>query len=248
MKLKLGELVLLFGKMSFLIKIEERTLSNQFGQIDMRELLEKKFGDTIKTHKGEEFHILKPGILDFLRFDAKRGPQVITPKDFATILSLTMPPKDAKIIEAGTGSGFLTMLFASTYPNAQIHTFERRKDFFDNSKKNFDALGLKNVFPKNQDILEGTDEKDADLAILDMEDSENAVPIAHKALKIGGYLVIYAPFIEQTKACVQNMESLGFIGIHTIETIQREWDVRRHTLPKRSGVMHTGFVSVGRKS
>ncbi|MCK5333692.1 MAG: methyltransferase domain-containing protein, partial [Candidatus Aenigmarchaeota archaeon] len=189
MKLKLGELVLLFGKMSFLIKIEERTLSNQFGQIDMRELLEKKFGDTIKTHKGEEFHILKPGILDFLRFGAKRGPQVITPKDFATIISLTMPPRDAKIIEAGTGSGFQTMLFASLYPDAKIHTFERRKDFFDNSKKNFDALGLKNVFQKNQDFLEGTDEKDADLVILDMEDSENAVPIAHKALKIGGYLV-----------------------------------------------------------
>lgn len=242
-----GEIVLLLGKDRYFVKPEERTFSTQYGEINLRELHEKNFGDTIKSHTGEEFFILKPSILDFLELGASRGPQVITPKDFATILSLTMPPADAKIIEAGTGSGYLTMLLASVCVNGTICTYEARKEFFTLAEKNFSAFGFKNIVAKNKDILSGIEEKGADLAVLDMEDAEKAIPLAAESLKRGGKIVIYSPYVEQAKGAVIELEKLKFSGITTVENIQREWDVRRHTLPKRQGVMHTGFVTVGRK-
>ena len=39
----------------------------------------------------------------------------------------------------------------------------------------------------------------------------------------------------------------NFTGVKTIESILREWDVDYHTLPKRSGITHTGFITFARK-
>ncbi len=51
-------------------------------------------------------------IRDFLR-KAKRGPQIIPPKDFGMIVAETGCGKDWKVVDAGTGSGFLAMMLAN---------------------------------------------------------------------------------------------------------------------------------------
>jgi tRNA (adenine57-N1/adenine58-N1)-methyltransferase len=80
-----------------------------------------------------------------------------------------------------------------------------------------------------------------------MKYAEKVVKHAYKSLRVGGWLVVYSPYIEQVKAVVKEMERKGFNKTKTVENIVREWDVREHTLPARSGIMHTGFLTFARK-
>jgi tRNA A58 N-methylase Trm61 len=84
-----------------------------------------------------------------------------------------------------------------------------------------------------------------------MINAEKMIKKASKMLKPGGWLCVYSPHIEQQKSVTKEMEDLKFIHIHTIENIQRSWQVNSHkggyTHPKPSGIMHTGFLTFGRK-
>ena len=80
--------------------------------------------------------------LDFLE-KFKRGPQVINAKDVGQIITLTGLGKGWKVVEGGSGSGFLTCWMG--HMGCKVHTYEHREDFFKIAKRNVDSLGLKNV-------------------------------------------------------------------------------------------------------
>ena len=172
-------------------------------------------------------------------------PQVITQKDAGIILGLTGLNNKSKVVEAGTGSAFATIFFAK-YCN-KVYSYEIREDFYKNAKNNVEMLKCKNIVLKNKNILDGIDEKNVDMVLLDMRNSEQVVSLAFKSLKPGGYLVVYSPYIEQVKASVDEINKFDFTNIQTIENILRHWDVRDHTLPKRYGTLHTGFITFARK-
>ncbi len=245
-KIKKGQDVLLLEKEhSYLVRIEKRSLHIQGGMIELESLVGKPFGSIIQTHKGIEFVAVEPTTNDLIVKRIKRMPATIHFKDIGLILGMTGLSKHAKVLEAGTGTGQAT--FALSRNAKEVHSYEIREDFFRNAQKNFEVLGAGNIFLKNKDILEGISQKDFDLALLDMRNAERAVPIAYKALKPGGFLVVYSPYIEQVKAVVEEIEKLDFTPHKTFETIMRYWDVREHTLPKRAGMMHTAFITIARK-
>ena len=66
-------------------------------------------------------------VIDFLK-KAKRGPQIILPKDFGLIISVTGCSPGWKVVDAGTGSGFLTILLANL--DCKVYTYEKEKRFF----------------------------------------------------------------------------------------------------------------------
>ena len=80
-----------------------------------------------------------------------------------------------------------------------------------------------------------------------MKDAEKMVKKAKKALKTGGWLVVYSPHIEQVKAVKEEMIKNGFKDIETIEVIKRKWKVDNFTHPVPSGILHTGFMTFARK-
>ncbi len=178
----------------------------------------------------------------------KRVPQIVMPEDASMILTKTGIPTDSKIVDAGSGSGFLAIFLAWYCPNGKVVTYEKRKQFAKVVEKNIEKSGLKNIEVKNKDILKGIDEDNLDLITLDMKNCEKVIPDGYKKLKKGGWLVVYSPYVEQVEEVLEAMKRVGFKNIQCIENIIREWQSEYgFTRPKSQGLMHTGWLSFGRK-
>ena len=188
----------------------------------------------------------KSNLLEILK-KLKRVPQIIMPKDASLILAYTGISPDSLIVDAGSGSGFLAIFLAYYCRKGKVVTYEKRPDFAKVAKKNVKLSGLKNIVVKEKDVLEGIGEKNVDLITLDMKGSEKVVKMSFDALRIGGWLVVYSPYIEQVISVREEIERLNFREIKTVENIVREWRVGRHTLPEVSGLMHTGWLTFARK-
>jgi tRNA (adenine57-N1/adenine58-N1)-methyltransferase len=245
--MKEKELVLLLGKKSYLVKVGYGKLNTEFGIIDLSRLLKKNFGDSIQTHLEEKFVIVKPTVLDILTRVAKRLPQIVTPKDASLIIAYTGISQDSLVVDSGTGSGFLAIFLGFYCKDGKIVSYEKNPEFAKIAKENIKLCGLENVEIKEKDILKGIEEKNVDLVTLDMEKAEEVIKHAYDALKPGGWLVVYSPYIEQVISVRSKITKLNFTQLKTIESIVREWRVGRHTLPEVSGVMHTGWLTFARK-
>lgn len=247
--MKTGEKVLLMGKDSrYVVEVGSGKFQTKEGIVELASLRSKKFGQEIKTHMGKKLLIVKPTIVDLLQKSAKRLPQIIMPKDIALILSYTGVSPGSLVVDAGTGSGFLSMFLANYIKPGKVVTYEIDKMAAKISRQNFKRVGLeKDIRLKQRDIRKSMDEKNVDLVVLDMKYAERVVKHAYKSLKPGGWLVVYSPYIEQVKAVTEQIERKDFSKPKTVENIVREWDVRSHTLPARSGIMHTGFLTFARK-
>lgn len=246
-KIRAGDKILLYGKRSYIAEAGKE-FHCQYGKIDLRKLAGKNYGTRIKTHLGEEFVALRPNVTDLLR-KARRGPQIVLPKDAAQILAVAGIGKDSTVIDSGTGSGFLAIFLANFVK--KVFSYESRKEFFEIAKQNIRFCGANNIVLKNRDASRGFSEKNADLVTLDMEEPRKAVAHAHKSLRSGGWLAVYSPTIEHASSACAQIRKLGFTEPKVIETSQREWrinifDNKPRSRP-RSGGIFTGFLVFARK-
>ncbi|MBD3156128.1 MAG: methyltransferase domain-containing protein [Candidatus Aenigmarchaeota archaeon] len=178
----------------------------------------------------------------------KRVPQIIMPEDASMILAKTGVPTDAKIVDAGSGSGFLSIFLAWYCPNGKVVTYEKRMEFAEVVKKNIEKTGLKNIEVKNKNILDGIDEDKLDLITLDMKDCEKVISEAYEKLNQGGWLAVYSPYVEQVEKVIEDMRKSNFNEIKCFENISREWQSEYgFTRPKSQGLMHTGWLTFGKK-
>ena len=99
------KMVLLNKKGYYLVKLNGMKIRISEGEISVEELEKKKPGDKIKTHKGEEFTVIEPNLIDLMK-KMKRSPQIMTPKDVSLILAYTGISANSLIVDAGSGSGF----------------------------------------------------------------------------------------------------------------------------------------------
>lgn len=191
---------------------------------------------------------MKNNLIEILN-NLKRLPQVVLPKDASLILGYTGIPTDAKIVDAGSGSGFLAIFLAWYCPKGKVTTYEKNPEFAKVVQDNIQKTGLKNIQVKNKDILEsGIEEDNLDLITLDMKDCEKVIPEAYKKLKKDGWLAVYSPHIEQVIKVLEEMKKCGFKEIKTVENIVREWQSEYgYTRPKTQGIMHTGWLTFGKK-
>lgn len=240
--------VLLLGKKKSFIVETGKIFSCEYGSVDLRKA---KIGKKIKSSSGEQFAVVAPTINDFLH-KAKRGPQIIMPKDAGIILSATGAGGGWKCLDAGAGSGFLAILIGyAVSPNGSVTTYEKKKEFAEKVRRNIEFCGLEKIVKLKEGDAKKFTEKNLDLITLDMPDAEKMIKKCHRALKSGGFLVVYSPHIEQQKSSAKEMQKLGFVQIKTIENMQREWPTKNFVFdfshPKPSGIMHTGFITIGRK-
>jgi tRNA (adenine57-N1/adenine58-N1)-methyltransferase len=86
-----------------------------------------------------------------------------------------------------------------------------------------------------------------DVLTLDTEDAPAVVARAPDLLVPGGYVAVYSPFVENSKAAVEAARGAGLSAVETIETIQREMDFGdRGSRPSTAGVGHTGYLTFAR--
>lgn len=192
--------------------------------------------------KKPDFHF--PSLLRKLK---RGGPAITQPKDAGLVIAYTGIGRDAKVIELGCGSGFMTVQLANIAK--EVVSYEKRKEFLDLAEENVRHAGLHNVTFRLHDVLHGIEEKDAswDLVFCDIADAEKMVDASYAALKKGGYTVGHCLQSEQAKAFHLEAQK-HFSEVFTIETIMREYEVRDFGFrPAHFGLMYTAYIVFARK-
>lgn len=247
--MKIGDVVLLLSKEeAYMIRVLDRDFHTKSGVIKWKNLRKAKIGDTIKTHLGKKFSIVKPNLKDILEKMVKRMPQVILPKDIALMIAYTGVSPGDSVVDIGCGSGYTAIFLANYLRPGKVVTYENNKKILKVAKKNVEVSGLsKFIKIRNKDATKGISEKKVDLVTVDIQNPEKVIKRAYTALKVGGYLVVYSPTIEEVVKVIKKIEELNFSYTNMIENIVREWKTERTIRPKTMGLMHTGFMIFARK-
>jgi tRNA (adenine57-N1/adenine58-N1)-methyltransferase len=191
--------------------------------------------------------VLRPTLSDLV-VKMPRGAQVIYPKDLGTIIMKADLYPGARILEAGVGSGALSMV--ALRAGCDVVGYEIREDFAERARSNVAAaIGSESSYRVEvRDVYDGIDEKNLDRVLLDLPEPWRALPHAEKALRPGGILLAYLPSINQTADLRAALPASGFGLAETIEVLQRSWHIEgRSVRPDHRMVAHTGFLTTARR-
>lgn len=218
------------------------------GVLDPSTLVKKEYGKQLKIGN-KSFWILTPSLQDKLQSLSRRA-QIILPRDASHILMNCTIESGHTILEAGMGSGSLTIALANAVaPSGKVISYDIREDFIEHAMKNVKKAKMEQyVFPKLKDVTKGIDEKELNAVIIDIPNPYDAVKTSWNALKIGGYFCSYSPLTSQVEKTVMKLHKHNFIEIKTFENIQREMVVSvKGTRPSFNMLGHTGYLTFARK-
>ena len=206
-------------------------------------------GSTVLGSTGRRFLVVRPTLSDTV-LKMPRGAQVIYPKDLGAILIEADIAPGMRVLEAGVGSGALSMALLRT--GAEVVGYELRPDFADRARANVEAmLGPGPGAPYRvelRDVYEGIEESGLDRILLDLPEPWRVLPHASRALRPGGILCAYLPSINQTAQLRTAMDQHGFGMASTLEVLHRTWHIEdRSVRPDHRMVGHTGFLTTGRR-
>jgi tRNA (adenine57-N1/adenine58-N1)-methyltransferase len=235
---------------TYKVKIEQgKQFHTHKGFIELGALIGQPFGITVTSSLGISFYVLKPLIRDrVLKTD--RYTQVLYPKDIGYILFQLGIGPGSKVMEAGTGSGALTMALANIVrPDGKIFSYDINEKHQKIAKKNLERSGLHQYV--EFDILDITEEIpifNLDAVILDLATPWAVVHYAWEALTGSGVFLSFSPTIEQVIKTTEELKSYPFIEIETVELILREITVAPNkTRPKTQMIGHSGYLTSARK-
>jgi len=212
------------------------------------EVLGQPEGVTVRSTGGARYLVVRPTLSDFI-LKMPRGAQVIYPKDLGPILLLADVFPGARILEAGVGSGALSMTLLRA--GAIVTGYELRADFAARAQENVGAFGgsemLDRYAVQQRDVYEGIDETELDRIVLDLPEPWRVVKHAEQALHPGGILVAYLPTILQVAQLREALVDSRFGMEESLEVLQRTWHVEGQSVrPDHRMVAHTGFLTAAR--
>ncbi len=227
---------------------------SHLGIVEHDELIGAPEGCRVRSTGGATFTVFRPTLEDYV-LKMKRGAQVIYPKDIGLILVYADVFPGAFVVEAGSGSGSLTLALARAVgPEGRVVSYEVREDHHKQAAENiaawYEGTGTKpeNLELRVGDLFEGIPETAADRMVLDLPEPWQAIGPATEALTPGGILCCYLPTIPQVSQTVETMRRGGFGFIKTFEGLVRTWNVEGPSVrPDHRMVEHTGFIITARK-
>lgn len=222
------------------------------GWITHDELIGMPEGSVVSTTGGLAFTAFKPLLADYV-LTMPRGATIIYPKDAAMIIALADIYPGSRTLEAGVGSGALTIsLLRACGAGGSVHSVERRAEFAENARAN-----VENYFdghPENWrlsvgDLQEQIVMDSYDRVILDMLAPWECVDIAAQALRPGGVFMAYVATTTQLSATAEAMKSDGrFTEPESSETLVRGWHHEGLAVrPQHRMIAHTGFLIQSRR-
>jgi tRNA (adenine57-N1/adenine58-N1)-methyltransferase catalytic subunit len=210
-------------------------------------------GAFVETTGGSRMLVVRPTLADYV-LKMSRGAQIVYPKDIGAILVEADVSPGSTVLEAGTGSGSLTLALARAVGDGgRVISYELRDDHHERAVENinafYEALGGKpeNLDLRVGDVFDGVDEE-IDRVILDLPEPWRAVGTTTATLVPGGILCSYLPTIPQVQQLVEALRGGGFGLVNTFEILRRTWNVDGQSVrPDHRMVAHTGFIVTGRK-
>lgn len=226
------------------------------GVLQHEQLIGLPDGSVVENSQGVAYLALRPLLTDFV-MSMPRGAAIIYPKDAAQILAQADIFPGARVIEAGVGSGALSMwLLRALGEHGHLFSFERREEFAQIAEGNVSAfVGAR---PENWTITLG-DLQDAlphvipagtaDRAVLDMLAPWECLDAVAEALTPGGVLLVYVATATQLSRVAEALRHTEtFTEPVSTETMVRGWNVDGLSVrPDHRMVAHTGFLLTARR-
>ncbi len=213
------------------------------------DLIGKTWGTQVFSHMGAPFFLLQPSLADLLN-DLPRTTQILYPKDIGFILVKMGIGPGKKIIEAGTGSGSMTIAAAYAVSNeGHVYSYEVRPDMQNLAKKNVERVGLTSrVDFKLRDLQQGCDETDGDAFFLDVPNPWDYITQVRAALRPGAFVCSLVPTFNQVEDLLLALRRGNFAFIEVCELLLRYFKAEPARIrPTDRMVAHTGFLTFARK-
>jgi tRNA (adenine57-N1/adenine58-N1)-methyltransferase len=222
------------------------------GWITHDDLIGLPEGSVVSTTAGLKFTAFIPLLADYV-LSMPRGATIVYPKDAAMIVGVADIYPGARVLEAGVGSGALTLsLLRAVGESGSVHSVERRQDFADNARTNIENYF--GNFPKNWKLDVGSVQEQNfgetyDRVILDMLAPWECVAMAAEVLRPGGVFLAYVATTTQLSATAEALKADGhFTEPESSETIVRGWHHEGLAVrPQQRMIGHTGFLIQSRR-
>lgn len=250
-----GEQVLLIdtrGKRHLMILRKSETFHSDRGWIPHDGIIGKPEGSWVRSSMGLRYLAVRPTLAEFV-LEMPRGAQVIYPKDLAVILFWADIQPGCRVIEAGMGSGALTLaLLRVVGPDGRVITYEQREEFARRALANIHMrLGeVSNLTVRFRAVEDGlAEEEPVDRVVLDLPEPWKLTEAVARVLRPGGIFLCYVPTIIQSQQASEALRrDRSWALVETFETLMRPWNIEGLSVrPFHRMVAHTGFITVARR-
>jgi tRNA (adenine57-N1/adenine58-N1)-methyltransferase catalytic subunit len=227
------------------------TYHTHAGTLAHDDLIGRPEGSRVTTARGMVFTAFRPRFADFV-LKMPRGAQVVYPKDLGPIVVYADVYPGARVLEAGTGSGALTIaLCRAVGEQGRVVSYELRTEHGAQALANVESFFGK--IPDQLELRDGdvsevaTHEERFDRVVLDLPEPWAPLEALRTALEPGAVLCAYVPTTIQIQQLVLALPAAGFLHIETFEVLKRGWHVtERSVRPDHRMVGHTGFLTLAR--
>lgn len=236
--------------------VEGGSFHTQHGMIRHEELVGLSDASVVTLPSGHDYLAIRPLLRDFV-IAMPRGAAIVYPKDAAQIVSLADIAPGQIVVEAGVGSGALSIhLIRALAGTGTLISVERRDEFAQIARANVEAFFTEH--PQNwqlevgdlQDRLAELSERGGvDRVVLDMLAPWECVEAVADALTPGGTLICYVATVTQLSRVAEEISRHGgFTHPESSELMQRSWHVEGLAVrPDHRMVGHTGFLITARR-
>jgi tRNA (adenine57-N1/adenine58-N1)-methyltransferase catalytic subunit len=227
------------------------TYHTHAGTLAHDDLIGRQEGTRVTTARGMVLSAFRPRFADFV-VKMPRGAQVVYPKDLGPIVVYADVYPGARVLEAGTGSGALTIaLCRAVGEHGRVVSYELRAEHRAQALANVESFFGKipdRLEMREGDVTEaGVREERFDRVVLDLPEPWGPLGALRTALEPGAVLCAYLPTTGQVQQLVLALPTAGFLHIETFEMLKRGWHVtERSVRPDHRMVGHTGFLTLAR--
>ena len=252
-----GDLVLLIDRKrrKYLIRLQPGDrFHSHAGLLPHDDMIGRQEGGEFRTDRGGVYLAIRPSLNDYI-LTMQRGATPIYPKDIGAILTYGDVCPGATVVEAGIGSGALTIaLLRAVGESGRVYSYESREDFAALAQRNIagflpDVLASRLVVHLRDIYDGGIAESSVDRVMLDLPEPWRVIPHARRSMRPGGIFLAYVPTTLQLHRLWQELDAEPAFGlIDQFEVALRPWDAGPQSLrPAHRMVAHTGFITTARR-
>jgi len=237
----------------FLLALDPgRTFQYHEGAVAHTDLIGREDGTWVGSSTGAHLLLIRPRLADFV-LKMKRSAQLVYPKDLGPILVYGDIGPGMTVLEAGTGSGALTLgLSRAVGPTGRVVSVELRDDHAAHARKAMERWYGSipdNIELRIGDVADQVQGVAPERIVLDLPEPWHVLKVAAEHQPPGGVLVSYLPTVIQVQTLVEEARSAGvFTEIEIKEFLVRDWNISgRSVRPEHNMIGHTGFLVFMRK-
>ncbi|MEN2741049.1 tRNA (adenine-N1)-methyltransferase [Microbacterium sp. X-17] len=244
------------GRLSTITLRDGGELHTHHGVLRHSELVGQPDGSVVVNSAGHEYLALRPLLRDFV-MSMPRGAAIVYPKDAVQILAQADIFPGATVVEAGVGSGALSLwLLRAVGAEGRLVSFERRPEFAEVAVANVSTFF--GATPANWEVVGGDLAEtlpdtvapgSVDRVVLDMLAPWECIDVVADALTPGGVVICYIATATQLSRVAEYIRGTGlFTEPEANETMVRGWHVEGLAVrPDHRMIAHTGFLLSARR-